>query len=206
MEERTRTGEIVLVRHGETEWSRTGQHTGRSDIPLTPYGEDHAASLRADLDRPFAVVLSSPLARARRTAELAGFAHATNTDDLLEWDYGDVDGVTHDDYVMRREAAGLGDWNLWTDGAPGGESPDDVAARADRVIAQVLPTLTGEAGARGDVLLFAHGHLLCVLAARWLSRPASAGQDVVLDAGHRGVLGLKRGHRIIRHWNLPPAA
>jgi broad specificity phosphatase PhoE len=181
---------IVLVRHGETEWSRLGRHTGRTDIPLTEIGRDQALALgrrltghRSDL------VLTSPLSRAADTAALAGFPRATPVPDLAEWDYGDLEGRTTDD--IRTEFV---DWTIWTGPWPGGETVDDVGRRADRVIRQALD-------ATGDVLLFAHGHLLRVLAARWLHQPATGGRMFALGTATIGVLGWDRQDPVIEVWN-----
>jgi len=152
---------VHLVRHGATEWSVTGQHTGRTDIPLTEEGRRQAERLAARLARErFALVLVSPLARARETARITGFGDVAEVDpDLVEWDYGDYDGRTAAE--IRRERPG---WTPWHGGFPGGETLEEVAARADRVVARVR-------GVDGDVALFAHGHILRVIAARWLEQP-----------------------------------
>jgi probable phosphoglycerate mutase len=180
-----------LIRHGETAWSRSGQHTGTTDIPLTDEGRLVARSLEPILAREtFALVLSSPLGRAQQTSVLAGFGGRAEIDrDLAEWDYGDYEGLTTDDiHVMAP------DWNIFDDGCPGGESPDQVRARADRVIARIRST-------QGQVVLFAHGHLLRVLAARWLGLPASAGSWFLLDTATVSVLGYYRGTPAIKEWN-----
>src|SRR5437773_7812118 len=158
------TPRLFAVRHGETEWSLATRHTGRTDVTLTDVGRERAERLGDALrGRPFALVLTSPLGRARDTAALAGFADAAVDDDLREWDYGDYEGRTT--LEIREERPG---WFLWDDGVPNGESIDDVAVRADRVIARVRAT-------EGDVLVFAHGHVLRILAARWLDeRPGFA--------------------------------
>ena len=160
---------IVLVRHGETEWSRAGRHTGRTDLPLLPEGRSRAAQLAEVLaGYQFDRVLCSPLRRARETCELAGFgSRAELCDDLMEWNYGDYEGLTR--AQVRETRPG---WSVWRDGCPGGESPAQVGARADRVIA-----LLGGAQAPGDanVIVFAHGHLLRVLAARWIGMEAATG-------------------------------
>jgi broad specificity phosphatase PhoE len=185
--------EVVLVRHGETEWSRTGKHTGSTDVPLTERGLEQAAVLaRALADRAFELVLTSPLARAAETARLAGFAEAAQTrDELREWDYGAYEGRTTPD--IREERAG---WSLWRDGVPGGESAAEVGARADRVIDE-LRGLTGEA------LVFGHGHLLRVLAARWLGLEPTEGRLFALDPATISVLGYERETPVIRVWNMP---
>jgi broad specificity phosphatase PhoE len=185
--------EVVLVRHGETEWSRTGKHTGRTDVPLTDQGQEQAAGLADALrGRAFALVLTSPLSRAAETARLAGFGEAAQTrDELREWDYGAYEGRTTPD--IREERA---EWSLWRDGVPGGESATEVGARADRVIAE-LRTLTG------DALVFAHGHLLRVLAARWLGLEPTEGRLLALDPATISVLAYERETSVIRVWNMP---
>lgn len=193
--------ELVIVRHGETEWSLSGQHTGTTDIPLTQRGEEQGRKLLDNIgEHDFATVLSSPRQRARRTAELAGIEDLEIDDDLVEWNYGDLEGLTTKEYVAHREAAGLPEWNMWDDGAPNGETADDVGARVDRVIARVRPVLDDG----GDVLVVAHSHLLCVFVARWLDLPASTGRGFILDAAHRSVLTFKRGEPVVKYWNVPP--
>ena len=182
---------IWLVRHGETEWSRSGRHTGRTDVPLTDTGEQEAAALRGRLSgHRFALVLSSPLSRAWRTCELAGHgALARPTDDLLEWDYGEYEGRTTPE--IRREVPG---WSIWTHPVPGGESIEEVARRTSRVIAQA--TL-----AEGDVLAVAHGHVLRVLAACWLGLPPGEGRLLPLATASIGVLGFEGENRVLQAWN-----
>jgi probable phosphoglycerate mutase len=183
--------EVWLVRHAETEWSRTGRHTGRTDIPLTDAGRDVAwGPLRARVaGHAFALVLCSPLARARETARLAGLECSGLRDDLIEWDYGDYEGITTPD--IREQRPG---WYLWRDGAPGGESPDDVAARCDRVIAEARAV-------EGDVALVAHGHILRALSARWVEEPVSFGGRLHLGTGSVSVLGYEREVACIKLWN-----
>ncbi|HEY6761534.1 MAG TPA: histidine phosphatase family protein [Baekduia sp.] len=183
--------EVWLIRHAETEWSKSGQHTGRTDIPLTDEGRRHAAELPARLaGKTFAAVYVSPLSRARETAELAGFgARAVVDDDLMEYDYGDYEGLTTPQIRESRP-----DWNLWRDGVPNGETPDDVGARADRVIARALAV-------DGDVALFAHGHILRVLGARWIEQPAALAGRLALSTGAICELGYERETRVIRAWN-----
>ncbi|MDF1523392.1 MAG: histidine phosphatase family protein [Trueperaceae bacterium] len=185
------TGEVWLLRHGETPWSLDGRHTGRTDVRLTPRGERQATALGQRIaGRSFAAVWTSPLARAFDTCAIAGFGDVAEVlPDLQEWDYGDYEGRTTAD--IRQERPG---WSIWEDGAPGGERPEDVAGRAERAIARV-----GAAG--GDVALFAHGHLLRVLAARWLGWPASAGGALALDTASVCVLAVDRGRPVVRHWN-----
>jgi broad specificity phosphatase PhoE len=185
------TQEVWLVRHAETEWSRSGRHTGRTDVPLTDAGRERARELGARLgDREFASVLVSPLERARETARLAGLGDPCQVrEDLLEWDYGDYEGVTTAE--IRRERP---DWYLWRDGVPNGETADEVGARCDRVIEEILST-------EGDVALFAHGHILRALAARWLEEPVSFGGRLYLSTGSVCVLGFEREVRVVRLWN-----
>lgn len=183
--------ELWLVRHAETEWSRTHRHTGRTDIPLTDEGREHARALRAALaGQRFALALSSPLSRARETAEIAGFGDRIELRDaLLEFDYGAYEGISTVD--VRKERPG---WYLWRDGSPGGETPDQVGARVDTVITEAL-------AADGDVVLFAHGHLLRALGARWLGQPAAFGGQLALSTGAICVLGFEREARAIWRWN-----
>lgn len=194
-------GRIVLVRHGETAWSRGGQHTGLTDLALTPHGERDAralAPLLASFDLTH--VLSSPLVRARRTAELAGLEPAIDAD-LSEWDYGGYEGRTT---VQIREDLGDPSWTVFDHGVvPGatpGETVEEVAARASRVLARVTPTLS-----TGDVALVAHGHLLRILTATWLRQPPRFGASLLLDAGALCVLEYERGVPAIRTWNQTPA-
>jgi broad specificity phosphatase PhoE len=183
--------EVVVVRHGETEWSRTGRHTGRSDIPLTQNGERQARAVGEALrGREFALVVSSPLIRARETARLAGFEPELR-DDLAEWDYGEYDGLTTPQ--IREQVP---DWTIWSYGAVGGESVEQLAARADRVVAELLAV-------DGDVLVFSHGHFLRVLTARWLGLGAADGRLFALDSGTLSTLGFERDQRVIRSWNVP---
>ncbi len=189
---------VYLLRHGETEWSRSGQHTGRADLALTSAGRASAARLRPALEnKTFALVLCSPLLRARETCELAGLIErAEFDDDLMEWDYGRYEGLTTSN--IQAQTPG---WNVFTDGSPDGESPADVAARVDRIIARVK----GMSGP-GDVAIFAHGHLLRVLAARWVGAPPLFGRHLLLDTGTICVLDYYHQEtRAIRIWNAPPA-
>jgi probable phosphoglycerate mutase len=181
-----------LVRHAQTEWSELGKHTGRTDIPLTEAGRAKARELRARLGgHRFALVLTSPLSRARETAELAGYGdQAEPRDELMEWDYGEYEGLTTAEIRERRPG-----WSLWQDGCPGGETADDVARRVDRVIAEALR-------ADGDVALFAHGHVLRVLGARWLEQPPQLGARLVLGTAAISVLGAEREVRALRTWNM----
>jgi len=185
-----RRGTVTLVRHAETEWSLSGRHTGHTDIPLTDGGRDKARALADKLRGSFDRVLTSPLSRAAETAKLAGFPDAEHDADLMEWDYGDDEGLTTPQVRERRDA----DWLLWRDGASGGELADDVGARVDRVIERATAD-------DGDVLIFAHGHVLRVLAARWLEQPADFGARLVLATGTLSVLGYERDIRAVLSWN-----
>ena len=183
--------EVWLVRHAETEWSKSGRHTGRTDVPLTDSGRERARELGARLGGlEFALVLVSPLERARETARLAGFGDACQVrEDLLEWDYGDYEGITTAEIREERP-----DWYLWSDGVPNGETADEVAARCDRVIEEIL-------GADGDVAVFAHGHVLRALAARWVEEPVNFGGRLFLSTGSLSLLGFEREVRVVRLWN-----
>jgi len=182
---------VYLIRHGATEWSVTGQHTGRTDIALTEEGRRQAERLGARLARErFALVLVSPLARARETARLAGFGDVAEVEpDLVEWDYGDYDGLTAAE--IRRERPG---WTPWHGGFPGGETLEEVAARADRVLARVRPV-------EGDIALFAHGHILRAIAARWLEQPPVEASRYYLSTATLSVLGCERETSVIERWN-----
>jgi probable phosphoglycerate mutase len=184
--------QLYLVRHGETEWSTAGRHTGRTDIPLTDVGRDQARDLGRRIgDRRFGLVLTSPLSRAAETAELSGFADAVRDGDLMEWDYGALEGRTSG--AIRED---LHDWTIWTGPWPDGETVDEVGNRADRVIARCLA-----ASVDGDCLVFAHGHLLRVLTARWLGLPANRGSLFALGTATLGILGWDRANRVIETWN-----
>jgi broad specificity phosphatase PhoE len=194
-------GELILLRHGETEWSRDLRHTGRTDVPLTPAGEVAAASLAPALAaRKVRATFTSPAERAELTAALAGLTGATTDPDLQEWDYGGYEGMTTAE--IRAERPG---WYLWRDGViPGdadhpGETIDQVAARADAVLARVTPLLAG-----GDVALVSHGHLLRVLTARWLRLEPAAGRLFRLDTGTLSTLGAEHDEPVISSWNVPP--
>ena len=191
------TGRLVLLRHGETEWSRDGRHTGRTDVPLTTVGERDARQLAPRLAGfDLRLVLCSPLSRARRTAELAGLDPVTD-DDLMEWDYGGYEGRTTREI---REDVGDPGWTVFGDGVvPGatpGETVEEVAARASRVLTRVAEPLR-----RGDVALVAHGHLLRILAATYLHQDARFGAQLLLDAGAVCVLDHERGVPAVRSWN-----
>jgi probable phosphoglycerate mutase len=183
--------QVYLARHGETEWSLSGQHTGITDIPLTENGRNLAKRLAPVLaTERFALVLTSPLERARKTCELAGLgAHAEIDRDLMEWNYGEYEGLT----PKQIDAQAPG-WMLFSDGCPGGESPEQVGARADRVIANVRAV-------EGHVALFAHGHIFRVFAARWLGLPATAGCHFLLDTATLSILSYYRNLPAIRRWN-----
>jgi broad specificity phosphatase PhoE len=183
--------QVWLFRHGETDWSLTGQHTGRTDLPLTEKGKERARALGRHLaGQKFALVLSSPLVRALDTCKLAGYGDQVQlTDDLLEWDYGAYEGRRTVD--IRNERPG---WLLWKDGVPGGETAEQVGSRAHRVIERA-------AAADGDVALFSHGHILRVLGACWLGLPPVAGQLFALGTAAQSVLGHEHDYRVIDVWN-----
>lgn len=184
-------GDVWLVRHGETEWARLGRHTGRTDIPLTATGRDQARALgRALAGHAFELVMTSPLSRAVDTAALAGFPErAVIEQDLQEWDYGALEGRLTTD--IREDYP---DWTIWDGPWPGGETIDQVAERADRVVARARSV-------SGDVLIFAHGHLLRVLAARWLNLPPTDGGLFALSTATISVLGWEREAAVIESWN-----
>ena len=183
--------EVVLVRHGETEWSRSGRHTGRTDVPLTDLGRHQAELLGRRLrGRSFALVLTSPLGRARETCRLAGLGEGgLLRDELREWDYGEYEGITTPEIRSRRP-----DWFLWRDGCPGGETAAEVGARADRVVAELR-------AAGGDCAVFGHGHMLRVLAARWLGLPPGEGRLLGLSTATLSVLGYERETPVLWLWN-----
>lgn len=186
---------LWAVRHGQTEWSLAGRHTGRTDVPLAPAGIAQAEALGAVLARAVpepALVLTSPLSRAAETCRLAGFGdHAEPTEDLVEWDYGDYEGLTT--AQVRETHPG---WTLWADGVPGGESAADVGRRADAVVRRVRAE-------GGDVVCFAHGHFLRVLAARWVGLPPAAGRLLALWPGALSALGWEREVPVVVRWNEP---
>jgi broad specificity phosphatase PhoE len=186
--------ELLLARHGETEWSVNGRHTGRTDLPLTENGRRRARAL-ADLlaGRSFALVITSPLRRAVETCQLAGLGdHAQVRDDLHEWDYGDYEGVTTPQIHERRPG-----WSLWRDGCPHGEKAADVGARADRVIAEARAT-------EGDAIAFGHGHMLRVLGARWVALPPADGGLLALGTGALSTLGYEHEEPVVVRWNIEP--
>ena len=199
-------GELILLRHGETEWSRDGRHTGRTDIPLTPQGVADGRALAPMVTQRLAddrlvAVFASPAQRAQRTAALAGLTVTSTDPDLWEWDYGGYEGITTAE--IQKERPG---WSLWRDGViPGdaghpGETVEQVGARADRVLARADPLL-----ADGDVALVAHGHVLRVLTARWLELPPVDGKLFRLDTGTVSTLGSEHDEPVILSWNVPPA-
>jgi len=183
--------EIVVVRHGETEWSLSGRHTGRTDLPLTERGRERARALAPVLAGwRFSLVLCSPLRRARETCELAGFGDVAEIcDDLHEWDYGEYEGLTTPE-IWERDP----NWSLWRDGCPGGETPRQVGARADRVLERLR-------AADGDAAAFAHGHILRVVTARRLAMEVAEGARFALGAGSIGVLGFERDTEVLSRWN-----
>ncbi|WP_037673150.1 histidine phosphatase family protein [Streptomyces griseus] len=194
-------GDLLLVRHGETEWSASGQHTSWTDLPLTQRGEEQAKSLAPLLSgRAFALTLTSPLHRAARTAELAGLTGAVPEPGLHEWDYGGYEGITTAEIHRTRPA-----WDLWTDGTPPGpdghpgESPEDVGLRADRVLSRVEAALE-----EGDVVLIAHGHFLRVLTARRLGLPPAEGRLFQLATATVSRLSTEHGRPVIAEWNTRP--
>lgn len=185
---------IVLIRHGETDWSATGRHTSTTDRPLTDTGRAQARALAPALaGHRFAAVYSSPRTRARDTAQTAGLDITAIDDDLVEWDYGRYEGRTTADIHTDHP-----DWNLWTDGAPGGETPAQVGARLDRALDRARTHLTD-----GDVALVAHGHALRVAGARWIGLAASAGGLLRLDTATISTLGFEHGRPVITTWNAP---
>jgi len=182
---------IVLVRHGQTDWSLSGQHTGRTNIPLNVEGERQAELLGAELaGMNFTEVLTSPLARCVQTCRLAGFADVAElNDDLMEWDYGDFDGLTTEE--IRRGRPG---WTVWSAGCPGGEAVDQVGHRADMVLEQLRPV-------KGNCLVFSHGHFLRILAARWIGLEPAVGRLFSLDPASISILGYERSTPVVRLWN-----
>jgi probable phosphoglycerate mutase len=183
---------LWLIRHGETEWSLSGAHTGRTDLPLTRTGEEKAAAIRGKLEgRQFSLVLVSPLQRARRTCEIAGYGDAAKVEpNLLEWNYGDYEGKTTAE--IRKERP---NWFLFRDGVPNGESIEHVAARAEKVIERAV-------NAEGDAALFAHGHILRILASRWMGLPPEDARLLALSTASVSVLGCEHETRVISRWNL----
>jgi probable phosphoglycerate mutase len=184
---------VYLVRHGETEWSLSGQHTGTTDLPLTDNGRALARRLAPILaDQAFSLVLTSPLRRARETCALAGLAERAVVDpDLLEWSYGEYEGLTPKQIAAKRPG-----WLIFRDGCPGGESPAQIGARVDRVIGRVRE-------AEGNVALFAHGHVFRVLVARWIGLPPSGGQHFSLDTATLSILGHYHDSPAVKVWNAP---
>lgn len=184
---------VYLLRHGETEWSLNGRHTGVTDIPLTENGRKLARQLQPILAREkFVMVLTSPLQRARDTCELAGLGtRAGVVRDLMEWNYGEYEGLTTEQIRQTRP-----DWSVFSDGCPGGESPLQVSVRADRIVSRVRTV-------DGNVALFSHGHILRVLAARWINLSASYGENFLLDTATLNVLGYYRESPAFKIWNAP---
>jgi probable phosphoglycerate mutase len=192
---------LVLIRHGETEWSRSGQHTGRSDIALTELGEQQARAagplIRSVLGSTEpALVLSSPRQRAWRTAELAGFPAEDTDEDAAEWDYGDLEGLTSPDIRKRWP-----DWSVWSGPIPGGEDAAAVSARFDRLLDTIRVRLAAT-GRPGPALVFSHGHAIRCLAARWLGDPVSCGSRFWLGTGAVSSLGYEHGNPVVLRWNL----
>ena len=184
---------VYLLRHGETEWSLNGRHTGVTDVPLTENGRIAARRLEPILAKEtFALVLSSPLRRARETCELAGLGKQANVEsDLIEWNYGEYEGLKTEQIRLTRPG-----WSVFRDGCPGGETPEQIGARADRVLTKVHVS-------EGNVALFAHGHILRVLAARWIHLSASNGEHFLLDTATLNVLGYYRESPAFKIWNAP---
>ena len=183
--------QVVLVRHGETEWSRDLKHTGRTDVPLTEEGGRQARRVGEGLrGREFALVLASPLGRALETARLAGFEPELR-DELMEWDYGDHEGRLTAE--IREEVPG---WTIWTHPVPNGETVEEVGGRVDRVLEEIRAV-------EGDVLIFAHGHVLRVLAARWLELPPTEGRLFALDPATLSTAGYEREQPVVQRWNVP---
>ena len=184
------SGELWVIRHGETEWSRDGKHTSTTDLDLTPEGEEVARRLRERLEGvEFDLVMTSPRLRARRTAELAGFTEVHDEPDLAEWDYGDYEGMTIPE--IREDVPG---WTVWTHVCPGGESAEQVSQRMDRVVGKVRAH-------GGRVLVFSHGHASRALAARWLAQPVEEGRLFRLDTATISVLGYERESPAVARWN-----
>lgn len=185
-------GELWLIRHGETEWSASGRHTSSTDLALTAEGERKALEVGSLLaGKTFAMVLASPLRRALETCRLAGYTPEV-TPDLREWGYGTYEGLTTAEIQVHNPG-----WTIWTGTPPGGESAEEVGARADRVIATAVI-------AEGDVALFGHGHMLRVLAARWLGLEPTGGRLLALSTGSVSVLGYEHATRVVRGWNRTP--
>ncbi len=188
-----RTQKVYALRHGETEWSLNGQHTGLTDLPLTEKGRQNAKRLKPWLsERKFAKVFTSPLQRAKQTCELSGVGQQAESDpDLVEWDYGDYEGLTTPEIYQK-----CPNWSVFTHGCPGGETPQQVRDRVERVITKIRAT-------KGDVVIFAHGHLLRVLTVRWLNMPVENGNHFDLDTATVNVLGYYHSSPAIQVWNAP---
>jgi len=189
----TENQKVYLLRHGETEWSLNGRHTGVSNIPLTENGRRVAQLLQPILAKEtFALVLTSPMQRARETCEIAGLGKLAAVEpELAEWNYGEYEGLTTQQIRMTKPS-----WSIFRDGAPGGETPEQIGARADRVVAKIRAT-------DGNVALFGHGHFSRVLAARWINLPASYGEHFLLDTATLSVLGYFRDSPVFKIWNAP---
>lgn len=197
----TRKNELVLVRHGETNWTLNGRHTSRTDIPLTTHGEEQARTVKNALrNRHFGLVLTSPRRRSVQTSAIAGFPGAETEPNLAEWDYGIYEGLTS----SQISAADVDDWDLWRDGIQPtpdgmGEHAEDIVRRTQAIISRARATLNrGE-----DVLLFSHGHYLRALAANWIGAPLRMGASFVLDTASVSTLGFEHGNQVIRHWPCP---
>ena len=187
-------GDIILIRHGQTEWSASGRHTSVTDLPLTPRGEQQARALAGALSgRAFAAVLCSPRQRALDTARLAGLTVTEVVAGLVEWDYGENEGLTTEQILARRP-----DWDLWRDGCPGGEDPALVGARLDRVLDRARAMIP-----EGDVALVGHGHALRVAGARWIGLPPAGGSRLRLETATTSTLGHEHGREVILSWNVP---
>ncbi|WP_108250161.1 histidine phosphatase family protein [Planctomonas deserti] len=201
--ERSTSSRLFLMRHGETEWSISGQHTSHTDLPLTEAGEEQARALgRALSGHPFGLVLSSPRTRAARTAELAGFGDVVQVDEnLVEWDYGAYEGRTSADIQAELGHA----WSLWTDGVPAGDTPGESSSDVQRRVRAAIDRAQPELDAGRDVLMVAHSHLLRALTAVWLSLPASSGGLFSLSTGTVSELGYEHGRPAVKRWNCPPA-
>ncbi|GGF34727.1 phosphoglycerate mutase [Subtercola lobariae] len=193
-------GEIILVRHGETAWSLTGQHTGTTDLPLTEHGEEQARAVGVALaGRSFSQVLVSPRTRAQRTADLIGFGQqAVIEPDLAEWDYGAYEGLTTPEIVAER-----GPWNLWTDGVPPGVTPGETSEDVQRRALVVLTRVRADVLVGHDVLLVAHAHIFRALAVAWVELPSTAGQILTLSTSTISALGYEHGQPVIAQWNAP---
>jgi broad specificity phosphatase PhoE len=188
-----RMGELILVRHGETEWSATGRHTSHTDVDLTPVGVEQARALAPLHRRDWVAVISSPRRRALRTAELAGLTVTEVDPDLAEWNYGAYEGVTTAE-IHKTDP----DWSLWTDGAPEGETPEEIGVRVERLLTRVRPLVDS-----GDVALVGHGHCLRAVAAQWIGLGPGGGAVLRLDTATVSALGYEHGRPVVARWNNP---